>query len=236
MSGAHILLVDDDPAILRAVRRPLEMHGYRVATVDRGRGVVAEVRRFRPDVVVLDLVLPDINGIAVCEAIRMESDVPIIVLSALGDDEKKVAALDRGADDYLVKPFSMEELEARIRVALRRSANLTVSTMLRAGGLQLDLATRAVAVAGSAVHLTPREFDLLRMLMEQRGRVLTQRQILASVWGPEYTDDAHILRTFVHQLRAKVGAISAAAAAMIVTDPGVGYRIVEPTPPENGEG
>jgi two-component system KDP operon response regulator KdpE len=125
MSGAHILLVDDDPAILRAVRRPLGMHGYRVATVDRGRGVVAEVRRFRPDVVVLDLVLPDINGIAVCEAIRMESDVPIIVLSALGDDEKKVAALDRGADDYLVKPFSMEELEARIRVAFGRRAHQT---------------------------------------------------------------------------------------------------------------
>lgn len=228
MTGAHILIIDDEPAILRAVKRPLGMHGYRVATLEKGAGAVAELRRFRPDVVVLDLLLPDTDGIAICEAIRAESSVPIIVLSALGDDEKKVMALDRGADDYLVKPFSMRELEARIRVALRRSANLPVSTVLRVGTLELDVATRGVAVDGEAIHLTPREFDLLRLLLEQQGRVLTQRQILSKVWGPEYVDDAHILRTFVHQLRAKVARVSAAAAATIVTDAGVGYRIVTP--------
>jgi len=228
MTGAHILIIDDEKAILNAVKRPLEEHGYRVATLESGSGAVAEVNRFRPDVVVLDLVLPDMDGITVCRAIRAQSSVPIIVLSALGDDEKKVQALDHGADDYLVKPFSMDELEARIRVALRRSANQPLSTVLEAGAIRLDLASRAVSVDGSALRLTPREFDLLRVLMEHRGRVLTQRQILASVWGPEYADDAHILRTFVHQLRTKLGAISTIAATAIVTDPGVGYRIVEP--------
>ncbi|MGH2633701.1 MAG: response regulator transcription factor [Tepidiformaceae bacterium] len=225
MTGAHILIIDDETAILRAVKRPLEHHGYTVATLDRGGGATAELRRFRPDVVVLDLVLPDIDGLTVCSAIRAESAVPIIVLSAIGDDAKKVQALDNGADDYLVKPFSMDELEARIRVALRRSANQPTSTVLTAGALHLDLATRSVDVGGTELHLTPREFALLRLLMEQRGRVLTQHQILASVWGPEYADDSHILRTFVHQLRSKIAAVSPVEAALIVTDPGVGYRL-----------
>lgn len=234
MTGAHILLIDDEPAILRAIKRPLQQHGYSVATLERGDGVTAELRRFRPDVVVLDLMLPDIDGIAVCAGIRAESTVPIIVLSAVGNDAKKVQALDSGADDYLVKPFSMDELEARIRVALRRSANQPSSTVLAAGGLRMDLASRVVDVAGTELHLTPREFALLRLLMEQRGRVLTQRQILTSVWGPEYADDSHILRTFVHQLRAKISTISPTDAGLIVTDPGVGYRLDqrEPEAPE----
>ena len=228
MTGAHILVVDDEPAIIRAIKRPLELHGYRVATLALGGPVVAELGRFRPDIIVLDLILPDIDGILVCRAIRAESSVPIIVLSAVGDDARKVQALDEGADDYLVKPFSMEELEARIRVALRHRANQPLSIAIDVGGVRLDLASRHVTVDGVPLHLTPREFDLLRMLMEHQGRVLTHRQILSSVWGPEYADDAHILRTFVHQLRTKLGTLSPAAAALIATDPGVGYRVASP--------
>ncbi|MGK2964514.1 MAG: response regulator transcription factor [Tepidiformaceae bacterium] len=222
-TGAHILVIDDDPAILLAVRRDLEGRGYRVLAVESAAGLADHVAAFRPDVILLDLVLPDGDGIAVCRSLRASGvATPIIVLSALGDDAKKVQALDEGADDYLTKPFSMPELEARIRVALRRQAGLATGAVLTAGGVVLDLATRDVRVNGRAVHLTPREFGLLKLLMEQRGRVLTQRHILQTVWGPEYADDGHILRTFVHQLRGKLGE----AGSAIVTDPGVGYRLV----------
>jgi two-component system KDP operon response regulator KdpE len=225
MSGARVLIVDDDPGILLAVRRSLEGQGYDVNTADCGREAIASAVRFRPEVILLDLVLPDLSGIEVCVAVRAGSDVPIIVLSAVGDDQRKVEALDRGADDYLTKPFSMEELLARIRVALRRRSNMSVESVLRAGPVALDVASHGVTVHGTPVHLTPKEFELCRMLLENQGRVLTQRQILARVWGPEYADDSHILRTFVHQLRGKLGAESAEAAALITTDPGVGYRI-----------
>jgi two-component system KDP operon response regulator KdpE len=228
MSGARVLVVDDDPAILRSVRRALDAHGYRVETRDHAAGVVAAVRDFRPEVVLLDLVLPDGDGIGVCRAIRTTEAVPIIVLSAVGDDRRKVEALDEGADDYLTKPFSMDELLARIRVALRRTAGQARETVLRAGPIALNVATHEVMVAGIAVHLTPKEFDLLRLLLQEQGRVLTPRIILSRVWGPEYIDDAHILRTFVHQLRGKLEAACPGAGAIIVNDPGVGYRLVPP--------
>jgi two-component system KDP operon response regulator KdpE len=225
MSGARILVVDDDPGILRAVRRSLEGQGYDVATADCGREAIEAASHFRPEIILLDLVLPDVSGIEVCVAVRTESDVPIIVLSAVGDDVQKVEALDRGADDYLTKPFSMEELLARIRVALRRRSKMSVSGVLRAGPVALDVASHGVTVNGMPVHLTPKEFELCRMLLENQGRVLTQRQILSRVWGPEHADESHILRTFVHQLRGKLGAESPEAAALITNDPGVGYRI-----------
>ena len=225
MSGARILVVDDDPAILRAVRRSLSGHGYDVAAASDGEGALETVSRFRPEVVLLDLILPDLDGIKVCDEIRKESDVPIIVLSAVGDDARKVEALDRGADDYLTKPFSMDELKARIRVALRRRSNQSVSSVLHAGPIALDIDSHQVTVEGTEVHLTPREFELCRILMENQGRVLTQRQVLSRVWGPEYADDTHILRTFVHQLRSKLSAVSPGAGALIANDPGVGYRI-----------
>lgn len=204
MSGARILAVDDDKAILLALRRALERSGYNVRALATASGVIDALAEFRPDVLLLDLVLPDGDGIEVCRRVRERSDVPVIVLSALGDNARKVRALDLGADDYLTKPFSMNELEARIRVALRRSAGAAGSTVLTAGALRLDVTTREVSVGGFPVHLTPREFDLCRFLLQQRGRVLTQRQILAAVWGPEYGNDSHILRTFVHQLRTKL--------------------------------
>jgi two-component system KDP operon response regulator KdpE len=225
MSGAKILVVDDDPAILRVVSRALEARGYAVQTLAEGTHVEETVAECKPEAILLDLVLPDSDGIELCRAIRTRSSVPIIVLSAIGDDAKKVEALDEGADDYLSKPFSLDELLARIRVALRRQAGSARGTILAAGPLQLNIEAHSVLVDGTPVHLTPKEFELCRLLMQEQGRVLTQRLILSRVWGPEYVDDSHILRTFVHQLRSKLGAVSPDAAKLIVNDPGVGYRL-----------
>jgi two-component system KDP operon response regulator KdpE len=220
MSGARVLVVDDDPAILRAVKRALEARGYAVSGVATAARVLPAVRDSRPAVVLLDLVLPDGDGIQLCRQLRRESALPIIVLSAIGDDRKKVQALDEGADDYLTKPFSMEELLARVRVALRHAAGLRAGALLTAGPVAIDVERHTVTVAGEPVHLTPREFDLCRLLVQGAGRLVTQRQALAAVWGAEYVDDTHILRTFVHQLRLKLGP----AGALIENDPGVGYR------------
>jgi two-component system KDP operon response regulator KdpE len=229
MSGARILVVDDDPAILKSIRRALEGQGYTVDTRDTAAGAVAAAAAMSPAVVLLDLVLPDGDGISVCRAIRRDQAMPVIVLSAVGDDRKKVEALDEGADDYLTKPFSLNELLARVRVALRRSAGQAREPVLHAGLVEADIAKRKVTVAGTPVHLTPKEFDLLRLLLQEQGRVLTQRTILAHVWGLEYVDDTHILRTFVHQLRSKLSAVTPEAGALIVNDPGVGYRIDAPS-------
>ena len=225
MSGARVLLVDDDPAILRSVGRALEARAYSVRSLSAGRDVLRVVQEFEPEVVLLDLLLPDTDGITLCRQIRASNPVPILLLSAVGDDARKVEALDEGADDYLTKPFSMDELLARIRVLLRRAAGAAGGTVLAAGPLRLDVNSHALTVDGQPVHLTPREFELCRLLLQEQGRVLTQRGILGRVWGPEYVDDGHILRTFVHQLRAKIGAVAPEAAALIKNDPGVGYRI-----------
>lgn len=226
MSGARVLVVDDDPAILRAVRQALGAHGFDVHTLEGGSTLAAAVTGIRPEVIILDLVLPDADGIELCRQVRRTSKVPVIVLSAVGDDAKKVQALNEGADDYVTKPFSMSELEARIRVNLRRQANIAASSVLTCGDISLDVATHLVTVAGELVHLTPHEFELLRLLLQNQGRVLTHRQILSAVWGPEYVDDTHILRTFVHQLRTKLAARSPRSAEALVTDPGVGYRFL----------
>jgi len=226
--GARILLVDDDPGIRRSVRRALEGKGYRVLALGDGSGVGAALEGFRPDVALLDLVLPGRDGIEICREIRASATTPVIVLSALGDELKKVQALDEGADDYLTKPFGMDELLARIRVALRRSAGVARGTALKAGSIAIDLDSHAVTVAAAGVHLTPKEYELLRLLVQEQGRVLTMRTILARVWGPEYVDDAHILRTFIHQLRTKLDAAAPGAGGAIVNDPGVGYRLATP--------
>lgn len=226
MSGARVVVVDDDPAILRAVRRSLEAHGYDVRTLGTGEGVGDLLSGFRPDVILLDLVLPDIDGITVCRGIRMLTRASIIVLSAVGDEAQKVEALDAGADDYITKPFGMDELLARVRVALRRMTASPVEPVLAAGPIRMRIDTRTVTVDDTPVHLTPTEFDLLRLLLAEQGRVLTQRMILERVWGPAYISEGHVLRTFVHQVRQKLAAASSEAAGAIVTDPGIGYRLV----------
>jgi len=225
MSGARILVIDDDPGILRSLRRSLEGYGYAVRARDLGWPGVRDAAAFRPDVVLLDLILPDSDGMEVCAAIREVSDAPIIILSAIGEDERKVRALDAGADDYVTKPFSMAELQARIRVALRRAARQASSPVLSVGSISMDLVSHEVTVLGERVHLTPKEFDLLRLLMQEPGRLLTARHLLTAIWGPAYVSDTHILRTFIHQLRTKLGEADHEAAALLVNDPGVGYRL-----------
>lgn len=227
MNGARILVVDDDPAILKAMERGLGGAGFDVTGLSAAADVLPAVQRLRPDVIVLDLILPDGDGISLCRDIRERSTTPIIVLSAIGDDERKVDALNSGADDYVVKPFSMAELQARINAAIRRSMP-QASTTLRAGPVELEVLTRRVTAGGATLHLTPTEFELLRLLMLHPGRVFTQRHLLSTVWGPEYQDDTHILRTFVHQLRSKLSAADPGAGAMVVNDPGVGYRLESP--------
>lgn len=230
MSGARILVVDDDPAILRAVDKGLSGAGFDVTGVATAREVLPEFQRVHPDVVVLDLLLPDGDGISLCAEIRKLATTPVIVLSAIGDDERKVEALNSGADDYLVKPFSMAELQARINVAIRRSTP-QATTRLTFDAIELELLSRKVTAGGVELRLTPTEFELLRLLLTYPGRVFTQRHLLATIWGPEYQDDAHILRTFVHQLRSKLSAASPGSGALIVNDPGIGYRLQAPTPP-----
>ncbi len=195
--------------------------------LDHAASVVERASAWNPDVVLLDLVLPDGSGIDLIPSLRT-GRASLIVLSAVGDDRKKVEALDAGADDYLTKPFSVDELLARVRVALRHQAHAEVDPVLTLGPIRLDIAGRVVTVGDEQVRLTPKEFELLRILGLNVGRVLTQRMLLAQVWGPEYVDDAHILRTFVYQLRSKLDAAHAGTGAMIVTDPAVGYRLVLP--------
>jgi two-component system KDP operon response regulator KdpE len=229
MTGARILAVDDDPGILRAVRRALEAHGYDVTAAENGEQARAAAARVRPDVVLLDLVLPDVTGTELCEALAVPPTA-VIVLSAIEDERAKVRALDAGADDYVTKPFGTEELLARVRAALRRQGARGPRPVLEVGPIRMDLGNREVRVGSEPVRLTPTEFELLRLLMQEQGRVLTQRFMLQRVWGPEYEQDSHVLRTFVHQLRQKLGAIDPGSAGMLVTDPGVGYRLVAPNP------
>jgi two-component system KDP operon response regulator KdpE len=224
VSGARILVVDDDPAILKALQRSLGGAGFDVLGLASAGAVMSSLQRFRPDVVVLDLVLPDGDGVDLCRQIRAVATTPVIILSAVGDESRKVAALNEGADDYVVKPFGMAELQARIAAAIRRSAP-QVATRLSVGPLALDTLSRKFTAGGIEVHLTPTEYELLRLLLQHPGRVFTQRHLLGEVWGPEYQDDNPILRTFVHQLRGKLAAASPGSERMIVNDPGVGYRL-----------
>lgn len=229
MRGARILAVDDDRTILRVVKRALEASGYDVEAVESGRRARESAAAFRPDVILLDLVLPDADGIELTRELA-HGNASVIVLSALGDDRKKVEALDAGADDYLTKPFSVDELEARIRVALRHRAGSRKDPAIDVGALHLDLAAREVTVAGNPVRLTPREFELLRELAVNAGKVLTQGMLLSRVWGPEFRDESHILRTFIYQLRLKLDEAKPGTGSMVVTDPRVGYRLETPKP------
>jgi two-component system KDP operon response regulator KdpE len=226
--GARVLVVDDEPQIRRAVRMALTGHGYSVATAGTGAEALTTFGDWRPDVVLLDLMLPDRDGLAVCREIRALAATPIIVLSARGDERDKVAALDLGADDYLTKPFGVEELLARIRVALRhvaqRAAGAATEPVIGIGPLTVDLDRRRVTLNGQDVHLTPTEYDLLKHLLQHADRVVTHRALLTAVWGAEFADQTPMLRVFIKQLRHKVEA-DPSEPRLIVTEPGVGYRL-----------
>ncbi|HLH23339.1 MAG TPA: response regulator transcription factor [Chloroflexota bacterium] len=222
MNGPRVLVVDDEPQIRRALRVGLASHGYQVQVAASGEEALALATHARPEVVILDLVLPGLDGLEVCQELRRWSPVPIIVLSARGQERDKVQALDLGADDYLTKPFGMDELLARIRAALRR-AGASPSPVLESGELRLDQARRVVTLRGAPVHLTPTEYDILRYLMANAGKVVTHRALLAAVWGPGYQDSARMLRVFIAQLRRKIEPVPA-RPTYIRTEPAVGYR------------
>ena len=231
MSGAErVLLVDDDRALLRALQIGLSARGYDVATARTGADGVVQASLFQPDVVVLDLSLPDLDGVEVCGRVRAFSEVPILVLSALGSEERKVEALDRGADDYVTKPFGMAELEARLRVLLRRSrgASPATPTEVEVGPLTCDLVHRMATVDGASLRLTAKEFDLLAYLARHRGKVCTHQMILRDVWGATYSTEAHYLRVYAHRLRRRLGE----HGSMLVTHSGIGYELTASGAPE----
>ena len=228
MTGARVLVVDDEAELRYGLRRSLEMHGYAVREAGDAAGAARQFAAFRPDVVLLDLMLPDGSGVDVCRDVRRSHATPIIVLSALGDEDTKIEALDCGADDYLTKPFATGELLARVRAALRRSARGDGEAgPVVAGDLVIDLERRVVTRAGADVRLTPTEYSLLKYLATNAGRVLTRAMILREVWGAEYASSAHVLRTYINQLRAKLED-DPSHPEIIRTDPGVGYRFVQP--------
>lgn len=226
MSGAgfSILIVDDEAQIQRFLRHALEAAGYRVLTADRAATALRLIALESPDLVVLDLGLPDLDGKAVLGQLRQTSEVPVIVLSARDDETEKISALDLGANDYVEKPFGIGELLARIRAILRpkRSGDAR-DELIRLGSLTIDRAAHRVARHGEVIKLTPTEFELLVLLATHAGRVLTHRQILSKVWGPAHTEDVAYLRVFIGQVRHKIEE-NPAEPALILTEPGVGYR------------
>jgi len=221
-----VLVVDDEPQILRALQTNLRGAGYDVETAATAEQALAAAAVNPPAAVILDLILPDRNGTEVTRELRRWSAVPILVLSAVGDEREKVAALDAGADDYVTKPFGMEELLARLRAALRRVVP-GGEPVLRVGEVEVDLEKRSVAVAGRSIQLTPNEFDLLSLFVRNEGKLLTHRTILREVWGPAYGKESHYLHVYVSQLRRKIEPDPTRPRSLL-TEPGAGYRLVDP--------
>ncbi len=227
MSSARILVVDDESQILRALRTSLQAAGYEVEVAATAAEALSSAASHPPDGVILDLVLPDRSGIDVCRELRTWTNVPILVLSAVGDEHEKVAALDAGADDYVTKPFGVDELLARLRAALRRVDAVT-GPVVELGGLVVDLERRLVTLRGEPVALTPTEFELLRLFVRNEGKLLTHPTILREVWGPRYGAESHYLHVYVSQLRRKIEA-DPARPRFLLTEPGAGYRLVRPS-------
>jgi len=225
----RVLVVDDEPQIRRALRTSLEAHGYEVATAGTGEEGVLAAAETAPELVLLDLGLPDLDGTEVIERVRSFSDVPVIVLSVRDRQADKVAALDAGADDFVTKPFGVEELLARLRAALRRTRGEEPGAAIQDfGDLQIDLSRRLVTLGGERIHLTKTEYALLEAMVTNPGKLLTHQWLLRRVWGVGYAAESHYLRVYVRALRKKLGD-AAAAPALILTEPGVGYRwIAEP--------
>jgi two-component system KDP operon response regulator KdpE len=222
----RVLVVDDEPQILRALQTNLRGAGYDVVTAANAGEALAAAAMRPPDAVILDLVLPDGRGTDVARELRRWSRAPIIVLSVVGEEQEKVAALDAGADDYVTKPFGIDELLARLRAALRR-ADPSTDPVLEVGELVVDVEARSVTMAGRRIALTPHEFELLRYLAQNEGKLLTHPMILREVWGPLYGDESHYLHVYVSQLRRKIEA-DPARPRYIITEPGAGYRLVNP--------
>jgi two-component system KDP operon response regulator KdpE len=226
MSKPTLLVVDDEPQILRVMRASLPVRGYQVITASSGEEALDQVGKQVPDLIILDLVMPGLSGLDVCRRIREFSAVPIIVLSAKGSDSDKIAALDLGADDYITKPFSMDELLARVRAVLRRlAAGESNTRVLTVGDVTIDVDERRVVVADKEIKLTPKEFEVLKYLVSNAGKVVTHRALLQAVWGWESTDQTEYLRVFINQLRRKIE-VDASHPHYILTEPWVGYRFV----------
>ena len=223
-AGARVLVVDDEPQILRALRTSLRGAGYEVETAETVETALAAAAMRPPEAVILDLVLPDGTGIDVARELRTWSSAPVIVLSAMGEEREKIAALDAGADDYVTKPVGIDELLARLRAVLRR-AGPPAGPVVEVGDLVVDLEKRAVTMAGEPVHLTPHEFELLRVLATNEGKLLTHRALLQEVWGPGYGNESNLLHVNVSQLRRKIEP-DRARPRYLLTEPGAGYRLV----------
>jgi two-component system, OmpR family, KDP operon response regulator KdpE len=225
--GAHILVVDDEPGILRAVRTVLDRRGFQVHEAESGMEALDSYKKQRPDLILLDLGLPDIEGLEVIRQVRATSNVPIVVLSVREAEQDKVRALDLGADDYLTKPFGIEELLARIRVALRHGlvAGSGTTAVYRTGDLEVDLEHRMVRVDGRQVHLTPTEYELLKAFVTHPNKVFTDRMLLQQVWGSEYGSEGHYLHVYMARLRKKLEK-DPQNPRYLLTEPGVGYRLL----------
>ena len=228
MEEAKILVVDDEPDVLQTLSAGLRLQGFDVITERAGAAAVKSVEQENPDLVVLDLMMPGgLSGLDVCRMLRQWSNVPIIILSALGHERQKVAALDLGADDYLTKPFGMDELIARVRASLRRyrgAPRQQVAESFTTGAVTIDYSRRVVTKAGEEIKLTPIEYDLLRHLTQHAERVVTHRQLLSSVWGAEYGEETQLLRVHIGHLRRKIEN-NPARPTVITTEPGIGYRL-----------
>jgi two-component system KDP operon response regulator KdpE len=226
MSGARVLVVDDEQQILRALQTSLRGAGYEVETADTAERALAAAALRPPEAVIVDLLLPDGTGTDVVREFRTWSSAPVIVLSAVGEEREKIAALDAGADDYVTKPVGIDELIARLRAVLRRAAP-SGDPVIVVGELELDLEKRELRVSGKPVHLTPHQFDLLRVLAVNLGKLLTHRAILQEVWGPGYGTESNLLHVHVSQLRRKIEP-DPARPRYLLTEPGAGYRLVDP--------
>lgn len=221
----RILVVDDEPQITRVLRRSLTTHRFEVRVASDGEAALELFHDWHPDLVITDLTMPNVGGLELCRRLRLVSEVPIIVLSVKGEERTKVEALDAGADDYVTKPFGIDELLARVRATLRRAIPVSgeAAQLIELGDFRVDLAGHSATVRGKEVHLTPKEFDLLAYLLQHPGKVLTHRNLLAAIWGGNYTEQTEYLRVFIGQLRKKIEA-DLANPRYILTEPWIGYR------------
>ena len=221
-----VLVIDDELQIRRLLRVCLEANGHRVLEAANGQEGISEAAQHRPDVVLLDLGLPDMDGVTVLKRLREWSHVPVVVLSVRDREEDKIKALDNGADDYVTKPFATGELLARLRVAMRHGLSPSDSPLFRSGRLEVDFTARVVKAGGREVKLTATEYALLRLFVQHAGKVLTHQQILREVWGPNYIEQTHYLRVYIAHLREKLEA-EPSKPTLLLTEPGIGYRLVE---------